>query len=149
MMRKRITSLALIPFLAACSGNPPDDLGVRDAALKPCPDRPNCVSSFAATEDGVHAIAPLRPRQGETVQAAWQRLIELVSTQERVAIVAQESGYLRAEATTRLMRFVDDVEFLLDESAGVIHVRSASRLGYRDFGVNRERIEAIRSALAG
>ena len=67
---------------------------------------------------------------------------------ERVTVVKAEAGYLYAEFSTRIMGYVDDVEFVLDETAGAIQVRSASRLGSSDFGVNRERIESIRARLA-
>ncbi len=67
---------------------------------------------------------------------------------ERARIVREQPGYLQAEFTSRMLGFVDDVEFVLEPTARVIHVRSASRLGYRDFGVNRERVEAIRRQLA-
>jgi len=68
---------------------------------------------------------------------------------EGASIIRQEANYLYAEYRTRLMRFVDDVEFVFDEKAGLIHVRSASRLGRRDFGVNRARVEALRSRIEG
>jgi uncharacterized protein (DUF1499 family) len=70
-----------------------------------------------------------------------------MTTWPGATLVTQRPGYLHAECRTKWMGFVDDVEFLLDPAARVIHVRSASRLGRRDFGTNRERIEAIRAAL--
>lgn len=128
------------------AGKPPTNLGAKDGRLAPCPSSPNCVSSQADPADRTHAIAPLA-LEGDPARA-WHALRDLVAGWERARIVAEQEGYLRAEFTTKLMGFVDDVEFLLDPGARVIHVRSASRLGHRDFGVNRERVEAIRGRFA-
>ncbi|MFN3164366.1 MAG: DUF1499 domain-containing protein [Pseudohongiellaceae bacterium] len=129
--------LALLPFLSACAGEPPQDIGVQGGRLAPCPDSPNCVSSFESDE--THGIAPLNADL-ETIE---QVLVEM----ERTNIVSVEGNYLYAEFTSRLMGFVDDVEFLYDPGSGMTHVRSASRLGYSDLGANRDRIESIRSQL--
>jgi uncharacterized protein (DUF1499 family) len=77
-----------------------------------------------------------------------QRLEAVVSSLPRTRVVERRGDYLRAEASSRLFGFIDDVEFQLDEPARVIHVRSAARVGYRDFGVNRARIEKVRAAFA-
>jgi uncharacterized protein (DUF1499 family) len=127
----------------------PDNLGARDGRLAPCRRTPNCVSSQADPSDAEHRIAPI-PFTGSTVEAmvAAKRAIE---SMERASIVREEPGgtffYLYAEFRSRLLGFVDDVELLFDEGAGVFHVRSASRLGRRDFGVNRKRVELLRSKL--
>lgn len=126
------------------SGQRPADLGVTDGRLKPAPATPNCVSSQAS--GGYHAIAPLA-YAGDGA-AAFARLRAIVAGMARIRIVREESGYLHAEARSKLLGFVDDVEFHLDDTAAVIHVRSASRLGRKDFGVNRARIEAIRRRMA-
>jgi uncharacterized protein (DUF1499 family) len=107
-----------------------------------CPGSPNCVSSDA---QGDRAIAPLRIR-GEP-QAAWQAVEKTLQRTERVRIVAREADYLRAEFTTRWMRYVDDVELELRAQQRIIAVRSASRVGYWDLGANRRRIEALRESL--
>ena len=134
-MRKAL--LAFIPFLSACAGEPPQNIGVADGRLTPCPESPNCVSSFA--NDETHGIAPL---------AADLRQVESVLVgMDAANIVRAADNYLYAEFTSRLMGYVDDVEFLYDPARGVTHVRSASRLGYSDLGANRKRIEAIRAAL--
>lgn len=115
-------------------------VGLTEGRLRSCPKSPNCVCS--QDQDTGHQIEPLRitgvPRE------AWDRLRDLILELPRTRIVSRDDHYLHAEFTTPLMRFVDDVEFLLDETAGVIHVRSASRIGYSDLGANRKRIEAIR-----
>ena len=134
-MKRRIFSL--LPFLTACAGEPPQNIGVQDGRLTACPDSPNCVSSFES--DGEHGIQPLQANLHQVERV----LLGLVEAN----IVESRDGYLYAEFTSRLMRYVDDVEFLEDSTAGVIHVRSASRLGYSDLGANRKRIENIRGLL--
>jgi uncharacterized protein (DUF1499 family) len=129
--------LSLLPLLTACAGEPPQNIGVQNGRLTPCPDSPNCVSSFATDE--THAIEPLAASLADVERV----LLEFDDTN----IVSSEGNYLYAEFTTRIMGYVDDVEFLYDRNNGVTHVRSASRLGYSDLGANRNRIERIRSAL--
>lgn len=128
------------------SGSPPQDLGVQEGRLAPCRETPNCVSSFADPADAVHYVMPLQSR-GD-VLAAFAQLEDRVSAAERAAIVRSEPDYLRVEYTSRMLGFVDDLELLLDRRESVIHVRSASRLGRRDFGVNRDRVESLRTWLA-
>lgn len=129
------------------SGSRPENLGAKDGRLAPCKRTPNCVSSQADVDkDTGHYIAPIRIK-GST-RGGWAALKSLLQSMPRVSLVADKENYLYAEFASRTMGFVDDVEFLLDEKAGVIHVRSASRLGSRDFGVNRDRIETIRSRMA-
>ena len=127
------------------SGRRPQDLGARDGLLKPPVAASwNSVSSQAARHPHTeyHEIAPLR-YQGDG-QAACARLVGVVAAMPGVAVVTSEPGYLHAEFTTPALKFVDDVEFLLDPPAGVIQMRSASRLGRKDFGANRKRLVAIR-----
>jgi uncharacterized protein (DUF1499 family) len=126
------------------SGQRPGNLGAREGRLAPCASTPNCVSSQADPNDSVHYIAPYS--LAGPVGSAWSVLVSVVRDQQRSAIVEEKPGYLYAEFTSRLMGYVDDVEFLLNEKSSVIEVRSASRLGSSDFGVNRKRIEAIRAA---
>lgn len=152
MNRKRTLSLPLLAvsisvLLSACSGTRPQTLGVNDGKLAPCPSSPNCVNS--QTSNLEHAIKPLSFKQpvplAEAMAAVKQALIGLPRTE----IISETPTYLYAEATTKVMRFVDDVEFLFEDKAEIseVQVRSASRMGYRDFGVNRERIEAVRTKL--
>ncbi len=125
------------------SGRRPDNLGLRDGRFAPPKRTPNCVSSQAdKRNDSRHYIEPLRC--AGPYANAWAALKAVVHSMEHVKIVTEKLNYIHAEFTTKLMGFVDDAEFYLDEKAGVIHVRSASRLGRRDFGVNRKRVEAIR-----
>jgi uncharacterized protein (DUF1499 family) len=127
------------------SGKRPDNLGVRDGRLATCGRRLNCVSSQADPGDARRYVAPI-PFKGSAADAiaALRRAVE---SMERARVVRAEGNYLHAEFRSRLMGYVDDVEFSYDTKAEVLHVRSASRLGRRDFGVNRKRMEALRARL--
>jgi uncharacterized protein (DUF1499 family) len=130
--------------LFSFSGKRPDTLGVKEGKLAACPATPNCVSSQAADADHkVEAIA-----YTTSASEALAKVKSVVGSMERSAIVNEGSNYLYAEFTSGLMGFVDDVEFYIDDNANVIHVRSASRLGQSDLGVNRKRVEEIRAKLA-
>ena len=127
------------------AGRRPDDLGVRDGLLKPPVARSwNSVSSQAGRHEHTeyHLIAPLR--YSGDAGAAFARLENVVAAMPGATVVERQPGYLYAQFQTRMLKFVDDVEFLLDAPAGVIHMRSASRLGRKDFGANRQRLEAVR-----
>ena len=128
----------LTGLLSACAGERPNNLGVRDNSLSSCPSSPNCVSSQASDER--HRIAPLA-FNGDP-DAAFARLKQVLARRNDTAVIDESPGYLRVELRTTL--FVDDGEFLLDRVGRVIHVRSASRLGYSDLGKNRSRMEDIR-----
>jgi len=128
------------------AGKRPSNLGVTDGRLAAAKRSPNCVSSQADPADAEHFIAPLE--YGGTAVDAMAALRKIVEGTERTFVVRHEANYLYAEYKSKLMGFVDDVEFYASEKEGVIHVRSASRLGRRDFGVNRERIESIREQFA-
>ncbi|ABC31066.1 uncharacterized protein conserved in bacteria [Hahella chejuensis KCTC 2396] len=130
--------------LSACGSTPPAGLGAHDGRLSSCPESPNCVSSFSDPSDAEHFITPL---YNDKAAQMWERLPTVLESAGNIRIIQRKPDYIRAEATSFVFRFVDDVEFLLDREAGVIHLRSASRLGYRDFGVNRERLEEIKAAL--
>ena len=119
------------------SSKRPENLGVRDGMLAPCKPSPNCVSSQANPADREHYIAPIHGTMD-----AVRRAVEAIP---RTRIIEKGETYLYAEFRTRLMGFVDDVEFFFD--GHVIQVRSCSRLGRRDFGVNRRRVEALRRAI--
>ncbi|MDG4563307.1 MAG: DUF1499 domain-containing protein [Candidatus Competibacter sp.] len=134
--------LVVIAILSAggCSGGqPPASLGVNQGQLAPCPDSPNCVSSQAADEN--RWVHPLR-YQGERARARAQ-LLAVLDGMDRAEIVQADENYIHAQFRSAVFGFVDDVEFLFD-SPGFIQVRSAARIGYYDFGVNRERVERIR-----
>jgi uncharacterized protein (DUF1499 family) len=120
------------------SGKRPTNLGVKDGKLAACPSSPNCVNS--QSQDPKSKIAPLP-------LVAIADLKKVIESMERTTIIEQTDNYLYAEFKSKLMGYVDDVEFYRDSQANVTHVRSASRLGQSDLGVNRKRIEAIRAKL--
>ena len=122
--------------------SPPNSLGVHDGKLAPCPSSANCVSTQA--EDEAHRMEPWKFTG--TVSEAIQRLKSILAQQPRMRIVSETDNYLHAEATSLIFRFVDDIEFYLDEANGVIQFRSASRVGYSDLGVNRSRMERLKAA---
>ncbi|WP_193196150.1 DUF1499 domain-containing protein [Nostoc sp. MG11] len=124
------------------AGKRPSNLGVNNGKLAPCPNSPNCVSSQSS--DATHQIAPLITSNPESAIATLKGIIKSLP---RTKIITESKDYLYAEFKSALMGFVDDVEFYLDRKANVIQVRSASRLGQSDLGVNRQRIETIRAQL--
>ena len=135
-----IVAFYVMSFLAT----QPTNLGVKDGKLAPCPASPNCVSTQA--NDAGHRIEPIR-FEG-TAAEAMAKLKQAIATLPRAAIVTESADYMHVECTSFLFRFVDDVEFWIDEANHTIHFRSASRVGHGDMGVNRARMEAIRGAFA-
>ena len=117
----------------------------KNAVLAPCPSSPNCVSSLASDE--THRVASLR-FEGDP-ENALRRLAQVIEDMPRGHVVGATKDSLHAEFTSLVLRFVDDVDCVVDASSQVIQIRSASRLGYSDFGVNRRRVEAIRAAFEG
>jgi uncharacterized protein (DUF1499 family) len=152
MKRKRLILLAAILAggtvitlaLFSLFSSKPTNLGVTNGRLAPCPDSPNCVSTQAT--DDAHHIEPI-PFDG-TPREAMTRLKTVLASRPRVRIVMETDTYLHAEFTSLIFRFVDDVEFVVDDQRKVIDFRSASRVGRSDLGVNRKRMEAIRQAFA-
>jgi uncharacterized protein (DUF1499 family) len=133
----------LILALFSLTSRKPDNLGVTDGKLAPCPSSPNCVCTQAT--DAGHRIEPLSYTSGPA--EAKTRLKTILSEMPRVQIVTETDNYLHAEFTSLIFRYVDDVEFLI-EPEGIIQFRSASRAGHSDLGVNRARMESIRRAFA-
>ena len=165
---KALTTMKIIWFLALLTlvltvalviagqagllaGKAPAKLGVVDGRLKPPSSNPNSVSSQASLypDHPQKANATIEPFafKGDG-EAAIQQLAKVLTTWERTVIVTQNADYLYAQCTTALLKFTDDVEFWLDKPNNVIQTRSSSRLGQKDFGVNRARVEAIRAAFA-
>lgn len=126
------------------AGKRPDNIGIQASGqLAPCPSTPNCVNS--QSQDATHNIEPLS--YDSTPTQAMAEIRRAIQSMERTTIITETENYIYAEFKIKLIGFVDDVEFLLDPDAKVIHVRSASRLGESDLGVNRKRIETIRKKL--
>ena len=120
------------------TGERPNNLGVKDGKLAACPGTPNCVNSQSS--GGKEKIEPLP-------NVSIAEIKSVVEGMERTTIIEDSDNYLYAEFKSKLMGFVDDVEFYRDPAANVVHVRSASRLGQSDLDVNRKRVEEIRSKL--
>jgi uncharacterized protein (DUF1499 family) len=131
-----------IASLFSFPGTRPTNLGIHDGKFAPCPSSPNCVNS--QSQDS-HRIAPLT--YSGSPDAAFDQLKAVIRATPRTQIITETDDYLYAEFTSALMGFVDDVEFYLNRDAGEIEVRSASRLGESDLGVNNQRIETIRTKL--
>ena len=141
----------LIGQLGLLQGRAPDNLGLRDGKLKPPSKTPNSVSSQANLwpDHPMRAyaeIAPL-PFTGDPT-TAMARLKAVVEAMPGAKVIESRPDYLYAQFTTRLMKYVDDTEFWLDPAVQAIQVRSASRVGGKDYGVNRKRIEEVRRLLA-
>ena len=119
------------------TGQPP---GLVSGTLAPCPDKPNCVSSEAG-EDADHHIEPL-DYSGTDAGKAWSKIQQVIKELGGEVTVVEDE-YIAATFSSTLFRFVDDVECRLDAPQNQIHLRSASRVGHSDLGVNRKRAEAI------
>ena len=137
---KTLIAAGLAILVTGCFGSPPGPFGTPKGMFPPCPATPNCVSSQAT--DDRHAIEPIS--YSGTPEAARTRLLAVLQGMKRTRVVRSDEHYLRAEFTSAVFRFVDDGEFYIVASPRIIHVRSASRVGYSDFGVNRKRVEEIR-----
>ncbi|TGK12481.1 DUF1499 domain-containing protein [Leptospira fletcheri] len=144
--------LGFLPFafltlvVANCTGTRPTNLGVRDGKLAPCPSSPNCVSSQVVNSDETHFIFPYEYKS--KTEDAQKKLVAAIQSLPRTLVVIEKPDYVYAEFTSFTMRFVDDVEFYFAPDQKTIHIRSASRLGHSDLGVNRKRMEKIRGLLS-
>ena len=126
--------------MLGCAGKRPNDLGLTNGKFKPCSSKPNCVSS--QEKSSKHGIEPIL--YGTDTKEAYDKLKKVIVALERTTIIQEKPDYMHVEFKSKLMGFVDDVEFYFPGN-GKIEVRSASRLGYSDLGVNRKRIENIRA----
>ncbi|MFT5094704.1 MAG: hypothetical protein ACI8P0_005925 [Planctomycetaceae bacterium] len=138
-----LLSVAGLVFLSF-NATRPNNLGVRNGRLAECADKPNCVSSFAESQTQYMPPIPFDGGESATIDA----LRAILSGMDGARVVSANETYLHCEFSTPLFGFVDDVEFLLDTETSVIHFRSASRVGYHDFGQNRARINEIRRQIA-
>jgi len=127
--------------LISCQGKRPNNLGLNtDGGLFPCPDKPNCISSD--DEKSEHYVEPIAIHSNK--ETAYKKLHNIIATTKGSKIIKSEENYLYAEFTSSVFKFVDDVEFHFSRDDKNIFIRSASRLGKHDFGVNRDRIKKIR-----
>jgi len=137
-----LSTIVVLSMLSiGCTGVRPVNLGIKDGKLAPCPSTPNCVSSQSS--DREHAVEPLSFTG--TVAEAHAEIRKIILSMKRSRIITDMDSYIHAEFSSAVFRFVDDVEFQFDEGTKVIHVRSAARLGHSDLGVNRRRVEDIRT----
>jgi uncharacterized protein (DUF1499 family) len=140
---RALALLAAAVGAGAC-GAGRSSLAAPGASLRPCPGTPNCVSTEAT--DTLHSMPPVA--FAESPALAQRRARAALDAEPRTRVVLERPGYLRAEARSRLLRFVDDVEIVIDSAAGVFRFRSASRLGRSDLGVNRARMQRVTALLA-
>lgn len=161
MIKWLVMALVALPVLLLLAGQmgllrgqAPGNLGLRDGKLKPPSKTPNSVSSQASLWPGHEqmAYASIEPLAllgtgPDAAAATLAKLQTLVQGMPGAAVVKAEAGYLYATFSTPVLKFTDDVEFWFDPAAGVVQVRSSSRLGRRDYGVNRKRVEAIAKLL--
>ena len=138
-----VLTVILCMAILSCSGQRPDNLGVNDGRLAPCPASPNCVCSDGC--DPQHRVQPFRLKL--PAAEAWEAVKQVAQQLPRTRIISQTDTYLHAECSSAVFGFVDDLELHLRPENRFIAVRSASRLGYSDFGVNRRRIENLRARL--
>jgi uncharacterized protein (DUF1499 family) len=153
-----IATIVVVGLLVICagqlgmlSGRQPNNLGVKDGKLKPPSRTENSVSSQADLHQGSDVLvdyARIDPIALQVdVAATMTKLEAVIAAMPGAKLIEKRDDYLYAQFTTRLLKFVDDVEFWVSPTDKVVHVRSASRVGRKDFGVNRARVEAIRAAL--
>ncbi len=139
-MKLLIMAGSILCILVLASGCSTPEIGLGENGLHPCPDKPNCVTSLDGDE--AHGVAPILYLTNK--KAAREKIKKIVSDMDRTSVITDQSDYLHVVFTSKVMRFKDDLEFWFPEKGNYIHIRSASRLGYSDLGVNRKRIEEIR-----
>ena len=138
-------TVALILFVAGgCSGKRPGEIGIDPAGLRGCPKSPNCVSSEA--KDKQHAIESFCLK-GDPNES-WLLIQDEIASMPGWVIVTATDTYIHVECKSRIFRFVDDLELYFNSSNRIISIRSASRIGYSDFGANRRRVELLRKVLS-
>jgi len=137
-LRIILAGLIFMP-LFSCTGKRPTNVGVKDRRLAPCPPSPNCVSSDAG--DAAHRVSAFE--LALPAAEAWRIAHAVLAGVPRTKIITETDDYLHAECSSAFFGFVDDLELHLRPSQNLIAVRSASRLGHSDFGVNRKRIENL------
>lgn len=150
LVYKKIFNFSLLLLItSACSNRTmPLNLGLNThrigaesiTSLSPCSDKPNCVVSYKF--DQKHYLEPIK-YTAFPEKVAYENLINILSSEKNTIILKKENGYIHANVTSGLFKFIDDVEFFF-EKEGIIHFRSASRSGYYDLGANKKRMERIR-----
>lgn len=136
-------SLILITILWGCSGNPTERQNSESSGLLDCPDTPNCVSSLA--KNPKYRVEPFK--LNKDLKTSWDMVQNTVGSLPRTKVVSANNNDIHAECRSMIFRFVDDLTLNLTPSNGIINIRSASRTGYSDLGVNRRRVESLRKKL--
>lgn len=136
---KIITSILTLIILASCQGNPPNTLGVHDSKFKKCNDKPNCISTFSNL-DSPHYMEPIKYQEPKNL--AVKKILKIIKLNGNSKIIKNENDYLLVEVTSDIFKFVDDLEFYFG-IPGKIHMKSASRIGHSDLGVNKKRLGEI------
>ena len=139
---------ALLAFLSGCGGAPPDDLGpVEAGGLRPCEEVPNCVHTGQGHPEEYPPFVLTDPWREADPDDVWRELVSAVEALPRTRVVTHQGAYLHAESRTRILRFVDDLELYWEPGDAEVVVRSESRVGRNDFGVNLRRVETLRGIL--
>jgi uncharacterized protein (DUF1499 family) len=143
MIKFFIGSLMFVTILWGCSGNPAERHNSESSGFLDCPDTPNCVSSLA--KNPKYRVEPFRLKKDP--KTSWDIVKKTVELLPRTKVVSADNSDIHAECRSLIFRFVDDLTLHLTPSNGIIHLRSASRIGYSDLGVNRRRVETLRKKL--
>lgn len=140
---KKLLALGGILGLTACASGSADGPGLREGRLRPCPPKPNCVCSEMTDETHLVPAVAVAAEDWPRIQEIARRAVEELGGRVERA----DENYLWATFRSRIFRFVDDLELRFDGAEKVLHLRSAARLGYSDFGVNRKRVAALRKRM--
>jgi len=144
MVKFGILPILVTSLMFGCSGTRQvDSLGLQNGQLRSCPSSPNCVSSRA--NDSEHRVPALQLKMNP--EQSWEQIKSTITALPRTRIITATSDYLHAECLSAVFGFIDDLELHMLPEQGLIEVRSLARLGYYDFGVNRKRVEQLRSKL--
>jgi len=135
--------LLLTMILCGCSGSPTESQHSESSGFLDCPDTPNCVSSLA--KNPKYRVEPFNLNKDP--KTSWDIVKKTVELLPRTKVVSEDNSDIHAECKSMIFRFVDDLTLHLTPSKGIIHIRSASRIGYSDLGVNRRRVETLRKKL--
>ncbi len=143
MRKVFIGSLIFFTISWGCSGNPTERQNSGSSGLLDCPDTPNCVSSLA--KNPKYRVEPFKLKKDP--KTSWDIVQKMVASLPRTKVVSADNSDIHAECKSMIFRFIDDLSLHLTSSKDIIHIRSAARTGYSDFGVNRRRIERLRKEL--
>jgi len=143
MLKVSIVPLMFATILWGCSGKPAERQKIESSDFLDCPDTPNCVSSLA--KNPKYRVEPFNFKKDSNT--SWDIVIKTIELLPRTKVVSADNSDIHAECKSMIFRFVDDLTLHLTPSTGIIHIRSASRIGYSDLGVNRRRVENLRKKL--